>query len=500
MACLATAILLFQALFHGHLSGIDEYDDGVYFGGAINLVHGVLPYRDFAFIQPPGIVVLLSPVAALSALIGTAHAFELARLLVVVVSIANVVLVGLLVRHRPPSEVAVATATMAIFPGMVGSSQTVLIEPFLVALCLGAFLLVFRRGRVTLSHRMLLGAGFLLGAAIATKLWAIAPLLVLLAVVHFGASKDASNRGARYLIGGAMGGFCVLALPFIAAAPHNFFSQVFVVQAIRAPGGYGAPERAIDLVGLSGLLHWLTPDGLVRSLSAVLLAAVMVATVTHTFVRKSPSFDALERSAILSAAFVAGSLMLAPTYYYHYSGFMAPFAALSAAAVYRCLRSSRRSRRSVMCWFTMAGVLFGATTAVDVAQIATAHRTLQIQDAMSDAIPAGGCIFAVNPSVPILDNRYTSDVAGCPSVVDFLGQQRALDSGSAQSNSDRHDRKVQATILHWLQSSDVIVIDRSTLPVDSSVARYVNREFAVDRSRPEGMTVLVRRRNDQKET
>jgi len=177
-------------------------------------------------------------------------------------------------------------------------------------------------------------------------------------------------------------------------------------------------------VGLSGLLHWLTPDGLVRSLSAVLLAAVMVATVTHTFVRKSPSFDALERSAILSAAFVAGSLMLAPTYYY------------------------RRSRRSVMCWFTMTGVLFGATTAVDVVQIATAHKTLQIQDAMSDATPATGCIFAVNPSVPNLDNRYTSDVAGCPSVVDFLGQQRALDAGRAQSNSDRHDRKVRATILH----------------------------------------------------
>ena len=36
---------------HGYTG--NGYDDGVYLGAATRLVHGVLPYRDFDFVQPP---------------------------------------------------------------------------------------------------------------------------------------------------------------------------------------------------------------------------------------------------------------------------------------------------------------------------------------------------------------------------------------------------------------------------------------------------------------
>src|SRR5689334_22729672 len=42
-----------------------NYDDGIYFGAAIRLIHGWLPYRDFLLPHPPGLTVLLSPIAAL---------------------------------------------------------------------------------------------------------------------------------------------------------------------------------------------------------------------------------------------------------------------------------------------------------------------------------------------------------------------------------------------------------------------------------------------------
>ncbi|HWD24554.1 MAG TPA: hypothetical protein VG368_03755, partial [Acidimicrobiales bacterium] len=54
---------------HG-LFGLTEYDDGVYFGASLRLIEGVFPYRDFVFVQPPGITVVLAPFAALSHLIG----------------------------------------------------------------------------------------------------------------------------------------------------------------------------------------------------------------------------------------------------------------------------------------------------------------------------------------------------------------------------------------------------------------------------------------------
>src|SRR6202035_1523463 len=54
------------------LMSVTQYDDGPYFGSAVRLVHGVMPYRDFAFVQPPGITELMSPAARESYLGGTA--------------------------------------------------------------------------------------------------------------------------------------------------------------------------------------------------------------------------------------------------------------------------------------------------------------------------------------------------------------------------------------------------------------------------------------------
>ena len=49
---LALAIRLYLLSRLRYLTGITEYDDGVYLGGAVSLLSGAVPYRDFAFIQP----------------------------------------------------------------------------------------------------------------------------------------------------------------------------------------------------------------------------------------------------------------------------------------------------------------------------------------------------------------------------------------------------------------------------------------------------------------
>jgi alpha-1,2-mannosyltransferase len=48
------AVRLFTLTRPGFLTGVSEYDDGVYLGAAIRLTQGAVPYRDFAFVQPPG--------------------------------------------------------------------------------------------------------------------------------------------------------------------------------------------------------------------------------------------------------------------------------------------------------------------------------------------------------------------------------------------------------------------------------------------------------------
>src|SRR6266446_2318187 len=74
---LGLGLRLFYLTRPGYLLGVTEYDDGSYFGSAVRLVHGVLPYRDFVFVQPPGITILMVPTALAAKVVGTAWGLAL---------------------------------------------------------------------------------------------------------------------------------------------------------------------------------------------------------------------------------------------------------------------------------------------------------------------------------------------------------------------------------------------------------------------------------------
>ena len=73
----------------GFLLGVTEYDDGPYFGSAVRLVHGSMPYRDFVLVQPPGITLLMSPAGLLTYWTGTAWGLAIGRILTVLAVIRS---------------------------------------------------------------------------------------------------------------------------------------------------------------------------------------------------------------------------------------------------------------------------------------------------------------------------------------------------------------------------------------------------------------------------
>src|SRR5262245_8156276 len=83
----------------GGIRGIYHYDDGVYFSAAQHLIAGVLPYRDFVFVHPPGVILLLAPFAALARLIGDNWAFVFARVLITLIGSTSAALVAVLLRR-----------------------------------------------------------------------------------------------------------------------------------------------------------------------------------------------------------------------------------------------------------------------------------------------------------------------------------------------------------------------------------------------------------------
>ena len=128
---LALALRLFTLSRPGYLTGITEYDDGVYIGGSVRMTEGQLPYLNFAFIQPPGILELMLPVALLAKLTTTVKALAVARLLTALASTACIPLAGNLVRYRGAMVTAVTCGVLAVYPPDLTTAHTLLLEPWM---------------------------------------------------------------------------------------------------------------------------------------------------------------------------------------------------------------------------------------------------------------------------------------------------------------------------------------------------------------------------------
>ena len=151
---LALALRLFTLTRPGFLTGVSEYDDGVYLGAAIRLTQGALPYRDFAFVQPPGMLLLMTPAALVARLTTTATALAFARVLTVLASTACVPLAGNLVRYRGALVTAVTCGILAVYPDDIAAAHTLLLEPWMNLCCLLAANAAFRRGSIARPARL----------------------------------------------------------------------------------------------------------------------------------------------------------------------------------------------------------------------------------------------------------------------------------------------------------------------------------------------------------
>src|SRR6202000_3139045 len=104
--------------------------------------------------------------------------------------------------------------------------------------CLIAVNAAFREGRLA-SPRWLAWAGGAFGFGVAIKFWAAVPAAVLLAACLIARPPTETSRAKRAgaLVGGAVGGFAVLAGPFALADPSGFIHQTLIDQVSRV-GSY----------------------------------------------------------------------------------------------------------------------------------------------------------------------------------------------------------------------------------------------------------------------
>ena len=444
---LALGLRCFQIFRTGHLLGVGDYDDGTDFGGALRLIHGIVPYRDFIIVQPPGIVLLMVPAAALSPLIGTAGSIAVAKVLTVAASTAAVVLGGLLVRHRGVFATLVTCGVIAIYPGSVQAAHTVMLEPWLTVFCLAGAVAVFDRDRLTGSGRRLAWGGAALGFAGAVKVWAIIPAAVIVAACLLGA--EPVRRATRF-VAGVAAGFLIPVLPFAILAPGRFYDSVIVAQLIRTdtrtPLGY-------RLQYLTGLVAWdlstvtylIVAIGMVVVVAGTLIAAYLV---TH---RGPPP---LEWFSVATAALVVVAFLVPDDFYYHYPAFLAPFLAMAFALPAARLLDGWRAPPHRSAGLRRAAIgLAGLAVLVlpFVAGGAESSPTPTYADALSAVqrvIPPGACVLSDEVALLISADRFTSSTPGCSVMVDGFGTSYALAHGQRSLTAGR----VPAVAAAWRQA------------------------------------------------
>jgi hypothetical protein len=411
----------------GHLLGVTEYDDGVYFGAAVRLVHGVVPYKDFILVQPPGLPLLMTPFAALSRVIGTPAGMALGRLLTALAGAASVPLAGWLVRRRGLPVLIITCGITAVFPYAIQAAHTVLQEPWLVLFCLLGLLAVFEDDRLTTSTRRLAWGGVAFGFGGAIKLWAVFPVVVLIVMLVLARRP----RQGCVFTGGAAAGFLVPVLPFFALGPSNFYHGVFVAQVVRVDDVRTSLwTRLEDLSGLTSSMHGLI--ALVVVLIVVVVAASCVGASLLT--RQLP--PPLEWFVLVTTVVLLGAFVEPVDFYYHYAGFFAPFLALAIALPLGRLAAALQDKPRVqISGFRAGGILSGvAGLLVLLMFLAQAHtlstaRPSVVPTYADSIIPAGACVVTDQVSYTIMANRFTSDVPGCAQIVDGLGSDLDLSNG-----------------------------------------------------------------------
>ena len=465
IALVALCIRLYQLAQPGHLLGVTEYDDGVYFGAALQLVHGFLPYRSFVLVEPPGLPVLLSPFALLSHWFGSRNAFAAARIVTAVVDSANVVVLGAILRRRKTIVVIVATAFLACNASSIATALSVAQEPYLDLFCLLGMLAVFDGDRLTSSLKRWIIAGLFFGLAGSVKTWALFPFvaLVLVGVPFF-------RRRVLPAIASAIVGFAVVCGTFIVKAPHAFERDVIAVQ-------FGRVDVARSpLIGRIATMTgaWLTAYPLlVYGVAIAMVMILVLAYMIHLSRRPSP----LETFSLLSVGIIVIVLLIPYDFFVNYSALLGPFLALALGlAIGRIVDYPNVPERVI-------GVLLAIGLIIHGANFVDTWDTRPPFDpsaTISADVPPGACVISDSVTVLILADRFNTSDASCPDIVDSYGLDLVLARGYTFAAGGSASPVVQQNWLSYFEHSDYLVFTGradGTIPATAAILSVLHHDF-----------------------
>jgi hypothetical protein len=447
VALVAVAARLTPVVRGGGLWGLGNYDDGVYYAAGTALAHGLVPYRDFLLLHPPGIVLALAPFGMLGRLAGDPSGFAAARLAWISLGGVNAVLVARAV--KPLGLVAAASGALLYalaFPAIYIEHTTLLEGPAQTCV-LSAIVLLTSPAARRIPAAPALTAGALLGTSATFKIWGVAAVVV---VVAWFVVNRAARTSLQVLAGSAVA-VTLVCLPFFVLAPTAMWRMVVLDQLNRGEAGAPAAARLAGILGLG--LHRPVIQTFTPELVGVLVAVAVVLLLACT--------EPAVRLAVVLAASLAALLLLSPSWFLHYPGLASgPLAIALAGGGAAVGRGAGHLRR-------YAGVGLGLVlVCVVVAQIYSLTglelgRRFPGTSLARSVGSSGGCVTADDPAALIEMNVLSRDLdRGCTFVADLGGYSYELAYRRGQEMPRRSDAAWQRIYLDYLRTGSVALAFR----------------------------------------
>jgi hypothetical protein len=502
----ALAICVYQLTLPDVLFGIHSfsgigYDDGVYLGAAVRFVNGVLPYRDFVFLQPPGSVLLFSPIALVGRIVGTRDALAIARCLTLGVTALNVLLVTRLLRSRGPVAMLTAGLALACFPIAVAADHSLLLEPYLVLFLLLGVLLLFKDGSFASPPRVI-AAGVALGFAGAIKIWAVAIVIAALLVC-----LPRSKKVAMRLVLGVALGFVLPSIAFFAAAPSRFVHDVVVAQLSRGTSGLDGLsilQRVSQISGVTGIPGVTPTTGLALAIALGFSAFVVV--VFGLDYRRLKRLDAF---LLVASIMALAEMFSSPEFYDHYAYFPAAFLVLLLGAgaehtsvllvrLARALPSNRRRslRKGIQALPAVVAIVVAAVVIPETVSYARTYLAPSSDTALiiDQTIPAGACVVSDEAILLVDANRFESSDPDCPVLVDPFGMWIAYDKGQPPPVAPPFPADFVSVWKGAMSRASWVVLsipESDYIPWSPSLLSWFNKNFVFVTSQPR--TYIYRR-------
>jgi alpha-1,2-mannosyltransferase len=458
---LALVVRAYQLSRPGYLFGVTTWDDGAYLGQVLRLLDGVMPYRDYPMVEPPGLTLILAPVVEVFRSFGTDTAFAAVRVLTSAVDVINVVLVGAALRHRGRVAIGVAMTGMALYPGGLASDFSLFLEPYLNLFCLLGVLFIFQRGDLAGGRRLLVGGAFL-GVAGSIKIFAVFPVLGLALV--FGRRE---RRSLGRIITGAALGFGGFSLPLAVLGPVAFMRGAICSEIFRSePRSVATGYRLRELVGLTDFP--LTPA------TGLVIGTATLAIVFLVLWRRRGELRPLEKVSAATSLLIVGSVLFVSVFQGHYTAFLAPF--LFTAIGGLLSRAGPSARRRVLP-FAVASVFACLVLLSEIISISSATA---VSEPGVLRVPASACVLSDSPANLIVDDAFRT-TPGCPVFVDTFGATMAWTGGKTPAAVERSGNT--ADMVHWEQlfgRADYLVwTDWHTvdMPVTPTFLRWLHQSF-----------------------